>query len=181
MPPARRCGGDQRECRNDRPATAPYLAQADRRSGRWEPRFLGRCRIARDRSWSCCSRRTFRELTSCGRRHVPCARKVFGSTVRRSCSWGSRTPTRRGPTLCTRCPRRRSAGRRPPLRNFCCSSRNVFCDSGAARLRPSSGQLSRAWMARSWACNMSRCDASAGSARRNLAAWSAAPTSPRRS
>ena len=68
-----------------------------------------------------------------------------------------------------------------PLRNFCCSSRNVFCDSGAARLRPSSGQLSRAWMARSWACNMSRCDASAESARRNLAAWIAAPTSPRRS
>ena len=60
-------------------------------------------------------------------------------------------------------------------------SANVFCNSGAARLRPSSGQLSRAWMARSWACNMSRCDASAGSARRNLAAWIAAPTSPRRS
>lgn len=58
---------------------------------------------------------------------------------------------------------------------------SVFGNSGTARLKPSSGQLSRAWMARSWACNMSRCDASAGSARRKLAAWIAAPTSPRRS
>jgi arsenite-transporting ATPase len=42
-------------------------------------------------------------------------------------------------------------------------------------------QLSRARMAWSSACSTSRCDALAGSARRNPAAWIAAPMSPRRS
>ena len=60
------------------------------------------------------------------------------------------------------------------------SEGNVYCDAGAARLRRGGGQLSRACIARSSLCRMSRCEASAGSTRRNVAAWIAAPRSPRR-